>query len=461
MFFCNTFNRGLKHPGYITMSLRDGKSVADACSTSAALEDSATFAPVRPLLWGYLREKLGREDARTPFGTPNTDHCTLKREMPGTADCEATYMNRQVLLAGGGHAHLFVITHAHEFRAAGVDLSLVDPGMLWYSGMATGMLSGIYSPVQDRVDLHALCEKNGVTFHQDKVAALNTQAKKVHTEAGRTLPYNVLSMDIGSMVDTSRIRDPEGVAWTVKPIPALLELQAGLRKYAADARSCSIAVIGGGPTGAEIAANIKAYCARTGGDSDVTLLHGGDRLIPGFPKAAATKLTGLLGERGISVQTRTRIEELKRNGDRIAVRNTEGQEHVFDEVVLATGLVSSPTVAALGLGDNGIPVNNRLAALADDAIFGAGDCISFVAKELPKVGVFGVKEAPILKNNLLTAAALAGDFQEYEPQKKFLIILNMGDGTGLAIRGNWHWHGKLAFKVKNFIDTRFMKKYQV
>ena len=45
MFFCNTFIRGLKHPGYTTMSLRDGKSVAGAWSPSAALEGSATFAP--------------------------------------------------------------------------------------------------------------------------------------------------------------------------------------------------------------------------------------------------------------------------------------------------------------------------------------------------------------------------------------------------------------------------------
>jgi hypothetical protein len=38
--------------------------------------------------------------------------------------------------------------------------------------------------------------------------------------------------------------------------------------------------------------------------------------------------------------------------------------------------------------------------------------------------------------------------------------LNLGDGTGLAIRGNWYAHGKPAFIAKNFIDTRFMKKYQ-
>ena len=41
MFFCNTFIRGLKHPGYITMSLRDGKYVAGACYPSAARRGGA------------------------------------------------------------------------------------------------------------------------------------------------------------------------------------------------------------------------------------------------------------------------------------------------------------------------------------------------------------------------------------------------------------------------------------
>ena len=222
-------------------------------------------------------------------------------------------MNKQVLLLGGGHAHLLVASHADEFRAAGIELSLVDPGMLWYSGMATGMLGGIYAPEQDRIDLRALCEKNRVTFHQDRAVSLDRQAKEVQTESGRTLSYDVLSIDVGSAVDTSRIQDPDGVAWTVKPIPKLLDLQTTLQDYASRGRSCNIAVVGGGPTGAEIAANIKALCTRAGGKGGVTLLHGGDRLIPGFPEDAATKLARLLDKRGIDVQAGIRVKTLKRN----------------------------------------------------------------------------------------------------------------------------------------------------
>ncbi|MFW5871282.1 MAG: NAD(P)/FAD-dependent oxidoreductase [Verrucomicrobiota bacterium] len=368
-------------------------------------------------------------------------------------------MNRNVVLAGGGHAHLFVVSQAEEFRSAGVNLTLIDPGMLWYSGMATGMLGGIYTPEQDQVNLQAFCKRNQVEFHKDKAVALDRKEKTIRTGSDKTIQYDLLSLDVGSTVDMRRVNDPDSAAWTVKPIPGLLDLQAALKNYSTEERPCSVGVIGGGPTGAEIAANVQAFCNRIGCRSSITLMHGGERLLSSFPEKAASTLAQILAEREIDVQLGTEINQLQSRGGKTVAGAKDGRELEFDEVIIATGLVPSDSVRALGLGDNGLAVNNRLMSLEDESIFGAGDCISFTERALPKVGVFGVREAPILKNNLLSS--LTGkNFEAYEPQEKFLIILNLGDGTGLAIRGNWLWRGRLAFLAKNFIDTRFMKKYK-
>lgn len=368
-------------------------------------------------------------------------------------------MTTRVLLVGGGHAHLHVVSQAEAFRSAGAELSLVDPDMLWYSGMATGMLGGMYSPEEDRVDLRALCERHGVTFHQTKADSLDRETRIVHTESGDAFPYDLLSLNVGSAVDMSKIADPGRTAWTVKPIPGLLDLQKALKVHVDAGRTCRVGVVGGGPTGSEIAANIEAFTRRAGGKASVTLLNGNARLLPGFPAEAADRLAGVFRKRGINVESETRVVELRRTDEGVVVTTAAGRELGFDEVVLASGLVPSPTIAALGLGDAGLQVTTRLASRYDETIFGAGDCITFEGRDLPKVGVFGVRQAPILSDNLL-ASVRGSELREYEPQKKFLIILNLGDGTGLAIRGNWHWYGRLALTVKNFIDTRFMKKYQ-
>lgn len=367
-------------------------------------------------------------------------------------------MRTQIVLAGGGHAHLHIVSRAEAFRRAGAGLILIDPGMLWYSGMATGMLSGQYSVSEDTIDLGALCRRCGVHFRKSTVTSLDRKDRKVYTECGEAIAYDLLSLNVGSVVDTSTVEDPSGI-WTVKPIAGIATLRTALENYARRGRPCSVCVVGGGPSGAEIAANIDALFKACGGETAITIVHSGDRLLPGSPQGAATILSQVLDARGIEVRLRTRIARLKRSEGAVVAETVDGQDLQFDEVVLATGLKASPAVSALGLGANGLRVDSRLRSLEDSAVFAAGDCISFAPRELPKVGVFGVREAPVLSDNLLASVTGKG-LRHYQPQEKFLTILNLGDGTGLAIRGRWHWHGRLPFTLKHFIDTRFMKQYQ-
>jgi selenide,water dikinase len=77
-----------------------------------------------------------------------------------------------------------------------------------------------------------------------------------------------------------------------------------------------------------------------------------------------------------------------------------------------------------------------------------------------RAGVYAVREGPYLAQNL--EAALAGrPLQTYAPQRDFLSMLNLGDGTaivgkwGLAFRGAWVWRWKTR------IDETFMEKFQV
>ena len=97
--------------------------------------------------------------------------------------------------------------------------------------------------------------------------------------------------------------------------------------------------------------------------------------------------------------------------------------------------------------------------MSDPSVFGGGDCIAIGDRALPRVGVYGVRQAPILAHNLL--AALEGrPLRRFRPRRRFLLILNLGDGTGLAVRGGWVWHGRLALWLKDWIDRRYVAKYR-
>jgi NADH dehydrogenase FAD-containing subunit len=91
---------------------------------------------------------------------------------------------------------------------------------------------------------------------------------------------------------------------------------------------------------------------------------------------------------------------------------------------------------------------------------GGGDCISLQGHNLAKVGVYAVRENPILYHNLRVALE-GGTMKSFIPQKAFLLIFNMGDGKGIYWKKNWVWDGRSAFLLKDYIDRSFMKKFQV
>ena len=151
----------------------------------------------------------------------------------------------------------------------------------------------------------------------------------------------------------------------------------------------------------------------------------------------------------------------------IATHNTtinlsEWQRKVapVDILVAATGL-SANVPDGLEAPEEGLPVNADLSWTGDPAVFAAGDCARMVDHPRPKLGVFGVRAAPILIQNLINAALGQKARRHYTPQSRWLSILDVGDGTGLARYGDLAFSGKPALHLKRWLDSRFLQRYRV
>ena len=106
------------------------------------------------------------------------------------------------------------------------------------------------------------------------------------------------------------------------------------------------------------------------------------------------------------------------------------------------------------------PYYTYLQSVAHPEIFGGGDCIRFEKQPLDKVGVYAVRQNPILYHNLM-AALERGNLQAFRPQNRYLLIYNLGNGTGIFYRGRWVLKGRLIFYLKDYIDRKFMRNFQV
>jgi NADH dehydrogenase FAD-containing subunit len=367
-------------------------------------------------------------------------------------------MGKQLVIVGAGHAHLTILKNLPEFINAGHDVTVVSSSSLhYYSGMGPGMLSGIYRPEEIRFDVKKMSQNRGAVFIEDKVVKIHPQKKKIDLQSGQTLPYDLMSVNTGSFVPFEAPDTSDDFVIPVKPIENLLSARYKIIE-ALKRKELRITIVGGGPTGVEVAGNLGRLVRNESGKCRITLVAG-TRLLRQFKNGVRNRVRNALIRRQVQVVEGSRMSAIKDKSVALA----DGSEIESDMVFMAVGVKPSPLFKDSGLTigqDGGMLVNQYLQSVSYPEIFGGGDCISFEPQPLAKVGVYAVRQNPILFNNLvgfLKDTAL----EPFKPQKSVLLAFNLGDGTAVV---QWHsvvWGGRLGFALKNYIDQTFMKNFQI
>jgi len=367
-------------------------------------------------------------------------------------------MPKKLMLAGGGHAHMMVLANLHRFAEKGYEVAVIQPSPFhYYSGMGPGMLGGTYSPEEIRFATKRAVEKQGCRFVRDKVIQVDPERKTLHLESGESLPYDIVSFNVGSYVPQSIISDRADNIFTVKPIESLKKAQQKILEHAS-AEKIKIAVVGGGASAVEIAGNAWALTNKPGMHPAEIKIFARSTLMARFPQQVRVKAIRSLTGRNIEIVEHCLVSAIK-NG-----RIEQESHRTFDADVIfvAVGVRPSPLFKKSGLSvgpDGGLLVNRYLQSVDHPDIFGGGDCIYFKDRPLDKVGVYAVRENPVLLHNLM-ASLEEEELMEFDPGGNYLLIFNLGDGTGIFRKNFLHFNGRPAFWLKDYIDRKFMKKFQ-
>jgi len=367
-------------------------------------------------------------------------------------------MIKHLVLIGGGHAHMMTLENIGEFVEKGFQVTVIGPSFYhYYSGMGPGMLGGTYSPDDIRFATRDVVEKQGGIFVKDKVEKIDHDKKEIYTQTGETFSYDVLSFNAGSYVPMQTAPENSNNIYPVKPIEKLMEAADKL-KVLFSQKKIMVSIVGGGPSSAEIAGNVRQLAKEVNKHMPDIRIFAGKKFMARFPKSVRSRIFSSLHNRGIQILETGYVKEIKPD----VIYLESGETFPTDFVFMALGVKPSTIFEESGLPvgpDKGLLVNKYLQSVKYPEIFGGGDCIYFKDQPLDKVGVYAVRENPVLLHNLM--AALNGDDLEiFNPGPEYLLIFNIGEGLGVFKKKWLVFAGKIAFVIKDYIDRRFMNKFQ-
>lgn len=373
---------------------------------------------------------------------------------------------KDIVLVGAGHAHVGVLRAFGMKPIPGVRLTLITRELdTPYSGMLPGFVAGHYGFEDVHIDTGPLARSAGARLYNDVATGLDLEGKRVLCRDRPPVPYDLLSVDIGSTPNTGNVPGAAEHAIPVKPIDGFLpRFDAMLGRVLERRGRARIALVGAGPGGVEmllaVERRLRREVAAAGFGTDglaFTLVSGGPDILPSLPEGVRQRIRRILAEREIALTTGARVVRVEAG----RLHLSAGPAIETDEVLWTTEAAAAPWLRETGLAldERGfVRVDERLRALGREDVFAAGDVSSFGPRPLRKAGVYAVRAGKVLAENMrraLTGRAL----RAFEPQRDALYLISTGDrhavGTrnGLVVEGEWVWRWKDA------IDRRFMRRF--
>ncbi|SMX29147.1 Selenide, water dikinase [Pelagimonas phthalicica] len=362
--------------------------------------------------------------------------------------------SKDLVLVGGGHTHALVLRKWAMQPLPGARLTVINPAPTApYSGMLPGFLAGHYSREELDIDLVRLARLAGARLILGKATGIDIQRKCIKVSGRPDIAFDTASVDIGI---TSDLPDLKGFTDFAIPAKPLGPFAQAWQNYLSKSGPAAVALIGGGVAGVEITLAL-AHALKSHGRAAKIHLIERKSVLEGLRSASKTKLLARLSDFSVHLHEHSHVQEITGSG--ITLQNKEFVPAEF--ICGAAGARAQDwlTQTGLDLHEGFIAISPTLQS-SHPEIFATGDCAHMTATPRPKAGVYAVRQAPVLYENLRRQLAGRGDLVLYSPQTDYLKLISLGGKAALGERFGMVFQGPSIWKLKNHIDQSFMAKFR-
>ncbi|NNE53825.1 MAG: selenide, water dikinase SelD [Sulfitobacter sp.] len=363
-------------------------------------------------------------------------------------------LTRDLVLIGGGHAHALVLRAWGMDPLPGARLTVINPGPTApYTGMLPGHVAGHYGRDELEIDLVRLCRHAGARLILDRAIGIDRARREVLLEGRGPVAYDVASIDVGITAEM----DLPGFAKHAigaKPLDRFAARWRDFLERVETGQTVEVAVIGGGVAGVELSMAMAHALRALGAEPEVTVIEAGPD-ISGVGPGARKKLKKAMADLGVSLRTDAKVTHITAE----AVHVEAGKPVPAALCVGAAGAIPHDWIdrTDLPLHEGFIEVGPDLGVVGDTHLFAVGDCAYMAADPRPKAGVFAVRAAPVLRDNL-RAALSGGRRRRFKPQRNYLKLISLGARQAMAEKFGLTFSGAYMWRWKDRIDRAFMDR---
>lgn len=310
------------------------------------------------------------------------------------------------------------------------------------------------------------------------IAKIDKENQKLITNEGKEFFYDYLIIATGSNHSYFGHPEWETFAPGLKDLKDAISIKDRILMAFERAEKCesleeanrylNFAIIGGGPTGVEVAGSIAEFVHHTlqknfrhidPSKTHIYLIEGEDQVLPSFPKELAEKALDDLKKLGVTVLLKNHVTNISKEG--VFIRDTFIEAPT---IIWAAGNQASPLLKTLDipLDKRGrLKVNKDLSIPGHSNVFVIGDAASVFDKnnqELPAIAPVAIQQgryvAKILKNK---------SNPENRPPFNYFdkgMIATIGRGRAVAILRKFKFSGFLAWIVWCFVHIFYLINFR-
>ncbi|MEK7529342.1 MAG: FAD-dependent oxidoreductase [Patescibacteria group bacterium] len=396
-------------------------------------------------------------------------------------------MRHRVVILGAGFGGVSAAQHLsrHARDKDALEIVLVDQHRLHtYTPLLYEVVSGGLEHAVSNLDLSrgasvsfdldgVLQNHPNVRACQEEVTAIHLQAKDVVFRSGKMLTFDQIILALGASSNTLGVPGVEEHALSLKHIHDALGIHDALHRLVherTDDEPLELVIVGGGPTGVELAAelatSLRSLSKKRSLACSVTLVDAGSRILSSLPECVSRKAMQRLLALSVRVLLGTLVKEvgvswvLLSPNERVSLPENpirRDASHPADLVIWTAGVCANPAWAKWGLPVNErgyVKTNDTFQVVGHGDVWAIGDMAAMEGVALPKIAPEAIAQGSIAAQNVYRRFKREASFRHYKP-KTWPFAIPLGGRHAIGSYANVAVNGFLGYVFRKAVDLKY------